>query len=76
MKYLGLLLDEHLAWKGQISVIENKVSNNLGVLCRTRRVLGTMTLKNLYFPIIHNYLSYGNIVWASTNRSKLKLASK
>ena len=36
-----------------------------------------MALKNLYFSLIHSYLNYGNILWASTSRAKLnKLASK
>ena len=77
VKYLGVLIDEHLTWKEHITVIENKVSKNLGILYRARRVLDSTALKNLYFSFIHSYLSYGNIVWASTSRTKLrKLASK
>ena len=60
-----MLIDEHLTWKERITVIENKVSKN------------STALKNLYFSFIHSYLNYGNIVWASTSRTKLKkLASK
>ena len=29
IKYLGVLIDEHLTWKEHITVIENKVSKNL-----------------------------------------------
>ena len=79
VKYLGVLIDEHLTWKEHISVIsiEDKISKNLGVLHRARRVLDSTALKNLYFSFIHSYLNYGNIVWVSTSRTKLKkLASK
>ena len=79
VKYLGVLIDEHLTWKEHISVIsiEDKISKNLGVLYRARRVLDSTALKNLYFSFIHSYLNYGNIVWVSTSRTKLKkLASK
>ena len=77
IKYLGVLTDEHLTWKEHIAVIENKVSKNLGLLHRARRVLDRTALKNLYFSFIHSYLNYGNIVWASTSTTKLKkLASK
>ena len=41
MKYLVILTDEHLTWKEHITVIENKVSKNLGLLYRARRVLDT-----------------------------------
>ena len=72
-----MLIDEHLTWKKHITVIENKVSKNLGILYRARRVLDSTALKNLYFSFIHSYLNYGNIVWASTSRTKLKkLSSK
>ena len=77
IKYLGVLIDERLTWKEHITAIENKISKNLGLLCRARRVLDSIALKNLYLSFIHSYLNYGNIVWASTSRTKLKkLASK
>ena len=77
IKYLGVLTDEHLTWKEHIAVIENKVSKNLDLLHRARRVLNRTALKNLYFSFIHGYLNYRNKVWASTSTTKLKkLASK
>ena len=76
VKYLGMLIDEHLTWKEHVTVIENKVSKNLGLLYRARRVLDSTALKNLYFSFIHSYLNYGNIVWASTSRTKLKKTSQ
>ena len=78
VKYLGVLIDEHLTWKEQTTAIENKVSKNLGILYRARRVLDSRTaFKRLCFFFIHSYLNYGNIVQASTSRTKLnKLASK
>ena len=30
----------------------------------------------MYFSFIHSYLNYGNIVWASTNKSKLSVLLK
>ena len=32
LKFLGVILDEHLNWKKHIQLIENKVSKNVGVL--------------------------------------------
>ena len=77
IKYLGVLIDEHLTLKELIAVIENKFSKNLGLLHGAGRVLDRTALKSLYFSFIHSYLNYGNIVWASTSTTKLKnLASK
>ena len=39
VKYLGVLTDEHPTWKEHITVIENQVLKNLGLLYRDRRAL-------------------------------------
>ena len=71
------MLDEHLTWRNHITTIENKISNNLGLLYKAKRVLNMNALKSLYFSFIHSYLNYGNIAWASVTQPKLKkLASK
>ena len=72
MKYLGVLIDKYLTWKEHTGVIENKVSENLDLLCKAKRVPDSTGLKNVYFFFIDSYLNYGNIVWASTSRTKLK----
>ena len=32
VKFLGVIIDENLSWKNHIEVIENKISENIGVL--------------------------------------------
>ena len=77
IKCLGVLTDEHLTWKEHITVIENKISKNLGLFYRAKRVLDNNALKKLYFSFFHSYINYGNIAWASTSKTKLKkIASK
>ena len=72
-----MFIDEHPTWKEHFTVIENKVSKNLGLLHRAKRVLDSTTLNNLYFSFTHGCLNYRNIVWTSTSTTKLKkLASK
>ena len=71
MKFLGILLDENMTWRNHIASIESKVSKNLGILYKARTYLNINSTKQLYFSFIHSYLSYGNIAWASTNKSKL-----
>ena len=44
---------------------------------RASQFLNQESLKSIYFALINSYLSYANIVWASTCKTKLKtLASK
>ena len=70
-KFLGILIDENLSWKNQISAVHTKVSRNLGILYKSRHILPKHLLRQLYFSFIHSHLSYGNIAWASTNKTKL-----
>ena len=77
IKFLGIMLDEHLTWRNHITTTENKISKNLGLFYKAKRVLNMNALKSLYFSFSHSYLNYGNIVWASVTQTKFKkLASK
>ena len=72
IKFLGVLLDEHLSWKEHIRYIENKIAKNIGLLYRAKTFLGKHSLLTLYYSYIHTYLNYANLTWASTNRTNLK----
>ena len=75
--FLGNLLNEHLSWKNHISVAENKVWKNVGILYKAKNIFSKSGLKTLFFSFAHSYLNYGNIAWRSTTQTKLKkLASK
>ena len=74
LKFLGLFLDEHLSWKKHIQLIENKISKNISVLCKTSKLINSKCLQSIYFFFIHSYINYANIAWPSTNKTKLKQA--
>ena len=72
MKILGINFDEHLNWKSQIKLVENKVSKTMGIMYRTKHLLNKICLKNLYFSFIHSHINYCNIAWANNHSSFLK----
>ena len=72
IKFLGIMVDEHLNWKDHINVIENKLSKNLGLLHKAKQFLNAKAMKSLYFSFIHSYLTYGNVAWCSTSMNKTK----
>ena len=77
IKFLGIFLDEHLSWKNHKSVVENKVSKNIGNLFTGKNTVRKGGLKSIYFSFVHSHLNYGNIASGNTIRTKLKkLASK
>ena len=49
IKFLGVMVDEHLNWKDHINIIENKLSKNLGLLHKAKQFLNTKAIKSLYF---------------------------
>ena len=72
LKFLGVILDEHLTWKKHIQLVENKVSKNVGVLYKTSKLINSKCLRSIYFSFMHSYINYANIAWASTNKANLK----
>ena len=72
VKFLGVIIDEKLTWKNLIEVVEKKISKNIGVLYRASHLLDFKNLLKIYFSFIHIYISYANITWASTLKTKLQ----
>ena len=63
IKFLGVLLDEHIAWNDHIHAIERRLAKNIDLLYRARQFLDNESFKTVYFSYIHSYLSYANIAW-------------
>ena len=76
MKFLGAMADENLTWNDHIHILENTLSKTIGLLYRSKPYLDKSTMTTLYFSLFHSYLNYGNVAWASTTKSKLKIASQ
>ena len=70
-KFLGAIINENLTWKNHIEVVQNKISKNIGVLYRVVIYLISKILK-IYFSFAAIYISYANIAWASTFKTKLQ----
>ena len=78
VKYLGIILDEHLNWDTHFSNLKFKLNRAIGMLAKIRHyVVSLQTLKNIYFSIFHSHLIYGCQIWgqvanASLNRTQNK----
>ena len=70
MVWNGLIIDENLTWKNHIEVVENKISNYIGVLYRASHLPDFKNPLKIYFSFIHIYISYANIAWASSFKTK------
>ena len=72
IKFLGVLLNQHLTWKEHIRLTENKIAKNIAILYKARPYLDKRALLCFYYSYIHSYLNYANTAWCSTNRTYLK----
>ena len=73
--FLGVILDENLNWKSEISHIANKVVKS----SRCSFFLPKTSPRMLYYSLIYPYFYYCNIVWASifeTNLRRLVILQK
>ena len=69
IKFLGVLLHEHLSQKDHIKYIENKVAKNICLLYGAKLILHENSLLTLYFLYIRMcIITYSNLVWGSTTR--------
>ena len=67
------MIDENLTWKTHVELVENKVSKGVGILFKASRFLNANFLRSIYFALVHPYINYANIAWASTSKPYLKI---
>ena len=66
VKFLGLLLDEHLSWKYHLSELSKKLARTCGIFFKIRHLLPLDVLLCLYNALFLSFLQYGLIVWGQT----------
>ena len=70
-KFLGIIINNQLNWKNHLDHICTKVSKNIGIILKARRVFDKRTLLSLYYSLIYPCLTYCIQVWGSTYQTHL-----
>ena len=65
IKYLGLIMDEHLTFKPHINILNAKLKRANNLLAISRHYLSPNLLKQIYYAQFHSHLSYGCQIWGS-----------
>jgi hypothetical protein len=65
VKYLGILIDEHLRWNYQTTNVSKKISRGIGILAKLRNCMDPKLLKNIYYCLVYSHVSYGIHAWGS-----------
>ena len=76
IKFLGVLLDEHLTWRYHITELSKKLARTCGILFKVRGLLPRSILIMLYNALFLSFVQYGIIVWGQTFGSYLEPLSK
>ena len=71
VKYLGVLMDQHLTWSYQISSIAKKIGRGIGILTKLRNFLNPKLLINIYYCLVYSHISYGIHAWGSACDTEL-----
>ena len=72
VKFLALLLDEHLSWKYHLRELSKKLAKTRGMFFKIRNLLPLDVLICLYNALFLSFLQYGLIVWGQTYASYIE----
>ena len=72
IKFLEVMVDEHISWIDHVRTIKNKIAKNIDLLYHVSQFINEDSLKTVYFLYIHSYLNHANIAWANMYAMKLK----
>ena len=67
VKYLAVLLDDHLIWSKQINYVTTKLNQVIGILSKLRNNTSLKTLTMTCYSIFSSHLLYGSQLWGQTN---------
>jgi hypothetical protein len=70
-KLLGILLDEHLSFNANTTLLLSKISKSSFILNRSKHFLPKSSLLTLYYSLIHSHLSYCPIIASCTSKANL-----
>jgi hypothetical protein len=68
-KFLGLIIDNKLSWKGHINYIIPKLSSACYVMRTVKPNVSFNTLKIIYYSYFHSIMNYGLLFWGSSTDS-------
>jgi len=63
IKYLGLMLDQHLRWDIHANYISKKIRKTIFIFYTLRNIISKRMLTIVYNSLIESILRYGIIVW-------------
>ena len=71
-KYLGVVVNNKDNFKQHIEIIEGKVARSVEILSKLKHLFSQNIMLQLYYALVHPFLSYGIIIWGATYPTYIK----
>ena len=72
VKYLGVLLHEHLKWTKQVTKVKIKLNRATDILSKLQDMTNRNTIKMIYHSLFGSHLHYGAQLWGQINTENQK----
>ena len=72
MKYLGVILDQHLTFDEHVAYLQSKVVKKLGIVRKARDFLDRPAAITLYKSLVLPHIDYCDIVYECTSIGNLQ----
>ena len=76
VKYLGVLLDEHMSSNEQIYQTKLKLNHAIGILSKLCSHVNVNTLRIVYYSLFQSHLQYVIQLWSQTNQEIKEIMQK
>lgn len=71
IKYLGVIVDQHLNWTRQIEVLCNKTRRLICIFKRIRALRDVDIVRSVYFSLCQSILSYAIAAWGGAKKTQM-----
>jgi len=75
VKFLGVIIDEHLTWKYHINLAKNKAAKMIGIIKRLKSTLPLSASRISYHAFVLPCLNYGVILWGEAIKLHYSLST-
>ena len=76
VKYLGIIIDQHLNWSYHTDYISAKLSRSVGMLSKIRHYVNVHTLRMIYYGIFSSTLTYAAQIWGQIQNQHINRVIK
>ena len=70
--FLGVIIDENLTWNSHLNLIYKKIMKSTAIISKIRHFTNLNSRKLLYYSLVYPYLTYGNLIWGITYKTRIQ----